>query len=47
VAEAIANVKSVPVEEVIRHTTQNFYQLYAKAGLKWEPLTPPSRSLHS
>jgi TatD DNase family protein len=42
VAEAIARVKSVPVAEVLRHTTQNFYRLYGKAGLLWEPLTPPA-----
>ena len=38
-AEAIATVKSVSVDDVIRHTTQNFYQLYAKADFEWEPLT--------
>ncbi len=42
VAAAIAAVKAVPVDEVIYHTTQNFYQLYAKADLEWEVLTSPA-----
>jgi len=41
VAEAIAAVKSVPVSDILQHTTQNFYQLYGQAGMRWESLTPP------
>lgn len=38
VAEAIAQVKSVPLEAVLHHTTQNFYRLYGSAGLTWVAL---------
>jgi TatD DNase family protein len=38
VAEAIADVKCVPVADVLHHSTQNFYRLYGKAGMAWEPL---------
>ncbi len=38
VAEAIAHVKGVPVAAVLRHSTQNFYRLYGKVGMTWEPL---------
>ena len=38
VAEAIARVKAVPVVDVLRHSTQNFYHLYGKADMTWEPL---------
>jgi TatD DNase family protein len=38
VAEAIAEVKSVPVADVLHHSTQNFYRLYGKADMTWEPL---------
>jgi TatD DNase family protein len=38
VAEAIAHVKGVPVADVLHHSTQNFYRLYRKAGMKWELL---------
>jgi TatD DNase family protein len=38
VAEAIAQVKGVPVADVVHHSTQNFYRLYAKAGMLWESL---------
>jgi TatD DNase family protein len=41
VAEAIAQVKAVPVTDVLRHSTQNFYHLYGKAGMTWEALEPP------
>jgi TatD DNase family protein len=41
VAEAIAEVKSVPVADVLYHSTQNFYQLYGKADMTWEPLWSP------
>jgi len=39
VAEAIAHVKGVPVVDVLYHSTQNFYRLYGKAGMTWEPLS--------
>lgn len=38
VAEAIAQVKGVPLDEVLTHTTQNFYRLYGRPGLTWESL---------
>jgi TatD DNase family protein len=38
VAEAIAQVKEVSVAEVLHHSTQNFYRLYAKTGMRWESL---------
>jgi TatD DNase family protein len=38
VAEAIAHVKAVPVTDVLHHSTQNFYRLYGKADMTWEPL---------
>jgi TatD DNase family protein len=38
VAEAIARVKEVSVAEVLHHSTQNFYRLYAKTGMLWELL---------
>ena len=38
VAEAIAHVKGVPVADVLHHSTQNFYRLYGKIGMTWEPL---------
>ena len=38
VAEAIADVKSVPVADVLHHSTQNFYRLYGKAEMTWEQL---------
>ena len=41
VAEAIAEVKAVPVTDVLSHTTQNFYRLYGTAGMTWESLVPP------
>lgn len=40
VAEAIAAVTSVPVSDILQHTTQNFYQLYGRPDMRWEPLTP-------
>lgn len=42
VASAIAEVKAVPVAEVLWHSTQNFYRVYGKAGLTWQALTPQS-----
>lgn len=42
VAEAIAAVKAVPVSDILQHTTQNFYQLYGRLGMRWESLTPPA-----
>ena len=41
VAEAIADVKGLPVDEIAAHSTQNFYRLYHKPGLTWRPLIPP------
>jgi TatD DNase family protein len=38
VAEAIAQVKEVPVADVLYHSTQNFYRLYGQDGMTWEPL---------
>jgi TatD DNase family protein len=38
VAEAIAQVKQVPVGDVVQHSTQNFYWLYGRAGMTWETL---------
>jgi TatD DNase family protein len=38
VAEAIAQVKGVPVADVLGHSTRNFYRLYEKAGMMWESL---------
>ena len=38
VAEAIAHVKAIPVADVLHHSTQNFYRLYGKADMTWEPL---------
>jgi TatD DNase family protein len=38
VAEAIAHVKEVSVADVVHHSTQNFYRLYGKDGMTWEPL---------
>lgn len=45
VAEAIAAVKSVPVADILQHSTQNFYQLYGQAGMRWESLTPPEEKV--
>lgn len=38
VAEAIARVKGVDVTTVLQYSTHNFYRLYGKEGLVWEPL---------
>jgi TatD DNase family protein len=38
VAEAIAEVKSVSVADVLHHSTQNFYRLYGTADMTWELL---------
>ena len=47
VAEAIAQVKQVPLADVIRHSTQNFYRLYGRPGMTWESLDEaPRRGLH-
>jgi TatD DNase family protein len=43
VAEAIAHVKGVPIADVLEHSTQNFYRLYGKAGMAWEPLLSDPR----
>ena len=42
VAEAIAAVKALPVSDILQHTTQNFYQLYGRPGMRWESLMPPA-----
>lgn len=42
VAAAIAQVKAVPVQEVVEHSTQNFYRLYHKPGVVWETLAVAS-----
>jgi TatD DNase family protein len=44
VAEAIAHVKGVSMADVLHHSTQNFYRLYGKDGMTWEPLPSPSPS---
>ena len=44
VAAAIAQVKAVPVAEVIQHTTDNFYRLYGTAGMTWACLAVPATS---
>lgn len=38
VAKKVAEIKDVSVEEVIRVTTQNFYDVYGKADMQWESL---------
>ena len=38
VAEAIAAIKEIPLQDVIEATNQNFYRVYEKAGLTWELL---------
>lgn len=40
VAEAIAQVKGVEVDAVLQHSTQNFYRVYGRPGMTWEPLAP-------
>ena len=42
VAEAIAEVKKVPVTDILDHSTQNFYRLYGTAGMTWELLSCPA-----
>ncbi len=41
VAEAIAEVKGVPVADIATHSTRNFYRLYEKPGMTWAPLIAP------
>jgi len=41
VAEAIAQVKAVPLDEVLQRSTQNFYRLYGKTAMTWERLVAP------
>lgn len=38
VAAAIAQVKALPLQAVVEHSTQNFYRLYRKDGTTWETL---------
>lgn len=40
VAEAIARTLAISITEVVQHSTQNFYRLYGRDDLAWEPLTP-------
>lgn len=40
VAQKVAEIKDVPVAKVIRVTTQNFYDVYGKPDMNWEPLQP-------
>ena len=35
VAEAVAQIKEISVEEVLEITTQNFYRVYDKSGMEW------------
>jgi len=44
VAAAIAQVKGVPVDDVLYHSTRNFYRLYEKAGMLWESLDADATS---
>lgn len=44
VAEAIAEVLAVSTEEVVAHTSKNFYRLYEKSGTAWQTLTAPTVS---
>jgi len=37
-AKAIADVKSIPLDEVLDQTTTNFYNLYSQPGMTWETL---------
>lgn len=41
VAEAIAEIVGVSVDDVASYSTQNFYRLYAKPGMTWAPLVAP------
>jgi TatD DNase family protein len=38
VAEAVARIKGLSYEEVARATTENFYRVYGRTGVEWEPL---------
>ncbi len=38
VAQAVAEIKGVPLETVSQVTDQNFHQLYGKPGMAWETL---------
>ena len=38
VAEAVAELKNLPVNTVLEKTTENFYALYGDGGRVWEPL---------
>jgi TatD DNase family protein len=47
VAEAIADVKGVPVADIAAHSSRNFYRLYQKPGMTWAPLSaPPAPASH-
>jgi TatD DNase family protein len=47
VAEAIADVKGVPVADIAAHSSRNFYRLYQKPGMTWAALTaPPAPASH-
>ncbi|MCZ6872510.1 MAG: TatD family hydrolase [bacterium] len=41
VAETIAEVKSVSLIDILHHSTQNFYRLYGRQDMRWEPLLAP------
>lgn len=44
VAEAIAEVKRVPLAHVLEHSTRNFYRLYGTTGMTWESLSCPTHT---
>jgi TatD DNase family protein len=42
VAKKVAEIKETTVEEVIRVTSANFYQVYGKPNMTWEALSEPA-----
>jgi len=38
VAQALADIKQVPLSEMVRCSTENFYKVYGVPGFQWEPL---------
>lgn len=40
-AACVADVKGVPADELARHTTDNFFRLFAKAAQSWPPAAHP------
>lgn len=42
VAEAIAQVKEVPLDDVLNRSTENFYRLYGTATTVWQLLATPT-----